>query len=235
MDAGLCHDFLQSWAAHLYGALNSGHLPDDYFALIERRVQKPNYGFLTLDLSSEFDIEDAGTGGLAVATKPPTAQLVQRTEADIYAAKANRITVRHRHGDVVAVVEIVSPGNKGSRAEFHAFVSKSIELIRGGINLLVIDLLPLSPRDPQGIHRAIWDEFDDQEHAPPQDKPLTIASYDAGTEKVAYVDFVAVGDSLPETPLFLRPGFYVPAPLEASYETSWSNFPNRLKGLLAGT
>jgi len=29
------------------------------------------------------------------------------------------------------------------------------------------------------------------------------------------VEFVGVGDALPEMPLFLRPGFYVPAPLEA--------------------
>src|SRR5215831_16138389 len=48
---------------------------------------------------------------------------------DVYAEKANRITVRHRHGYVVAVIEIVSPGNKGSRAESRAFGEKSAELI----------------------------------------------------------------------------------------------------------
>ena len=28
--------------------------------------------------------------------------------------------------------------------------------------MLVIDLLPPTRRDPQGIHKAIWDEIDDE-------------------------------------------------------------------------
>jgi len=50
---------------------------------------------------------------------------------------------------------------------------------------------------------------------------------------VAYVDFVAVGDSLADMPVFLKPGLYVPAPLEATYRTTWDDFfPARLKRLL---
>ncbi|HEX8202009.1 MAG TPA: hypothetical protein VF590_16155 [Isosphaeraceae bacterium] len=49
---------------------------------------------------------------------------------------------------------------------------------------------------------------------------------------MAYVEPVAVGDVLPEMPLFLKPGFYVPAPLEATYRTTWDLFPAPLKGLL---
>lgn len=235
VDSGLFHAFHQNWIVSLCAALNAGRLPPDYFALPEQHIQGPIPDVLTLQLTPGVDESDRGNGGLAVATMPPRARLVQRTEADIYAAKANRITVRHRHGDVVAVVEIVSPGNKGSRAEFRSFVDKSVELIRQGIHLLVIDLFPPSPRDPQGVHTAIWDEFEDHETKLPADKPLTLASYDAGSEKVAYVNFVSVGEPLPEAPLFLRPGFYVPAPLEASYETAWNDFPSQLKGLLKST
>jgi len=49
---------------------------------------------------------------------------------------------------------------------------------------------------------------------------------------VAYVEFVAVGDPLPDMPLFLKPEFYVLAPLEATYQTTWNGFPAALKGLL---
>jgi hypothetical protein len=48
------------------------------------------------------------------------------------------------------------------------------------------------------------------------------------------VEFIAVGDALPEMPLFLKPEVYVPAPLEKTYQTTWSLFPGPLKGLLAG-
>jgi hypothetical protein len=155
-----------------------------------------------------------------------------RSEAEIYAGKANRITVRHRHGNVVAVVEIVSPGNKGSRAEFRAFIGKSADLIQQGVHLLVIDLFPPGPRDPQGIHKVLWDEFLEEELELPPDKPLTVASYDAGPPRVAYVEFVGVGDALPDMPLFLKPEVYVPAPLEATYQATWQLFPAALKGLL---
>jgi hypothetical protein len=42
-----------------------------------------------------------------------------------------------------------------------------------------------------------------------------------------------VGDLLPEMPLFLKPEFYVPVPLEETYQTIWDiYFPTQLKGLL---
>ena len=56
--------------------------------------------------------------------------------------------------------------------------------------------------------------------------------YDAGPPRVAYVEPIAVGDVLPDMPLFLKPEFYVPAPLEATYQTTWNVFPNVLKRLL---
>jgi hypothetical protein len=197
--------------------LNAGELPSDYFALVEQHGA--SHG------------RDSG-GGVAIAERLPRTRLTQQTEIDAYLRKANRVTVRHRHGDVVAVIVIISPGNKATRAEFRMLVEKSVELLRQGIHLLVIDLFPPGKRDPQGIHRAIWDEFQEEGLELPPDKPLTLASYDAGPECVAYVEFVGVGDSLPGMPLFLRPEFYVPAPLEETYQTAWAMFPAVLKGLL---
>jgi hypothetical protein len=58
----------------------------------------------------------------------------------------------------------------------------------------VIELFPPGKRDPQGIPRAIWDEFLEEEFELPADQPLTLASYDAGPEHVAYIEFVGAGD-----------------------------------------
>lgn len=233
VDAGLFHDFHQTWSVTLRNALNAGALPPDYFALVEQNVRGPIPDVLTLRLAAgKEESPDNGGGGVAVAVRAPRTRLTQRAEADSYVRKANRITVRHRHGKVVAVVEIVSPGNKASQAEFRALVEKSADLIRQGVHRLVIDLFPPGKRDPQGIHKAIWDEFEDKEIELPADKPLTIASYDAGPDYVAYVEFVGVGDPLPEMPLFLKPDIYVPAPLETSYQNAWRDFPAPLKGLL---
>ena len=73
--------------------------------------------------------EPSGTApALAVATAPPRARVVRSTEIGVYARKADRVTVRHRHGQIVAVVEIVSPGNKGSNSELRGFVEKTCGL-----------------------------------------------------------------------------------------------------------
>jgi hypothetical protein len=232
VDAGLFHDFHQRWIAALSNALNAGGLPPDYFALVDQRVRGPIPDVLTLKLSGSDTEASQSSPGLAVAAAPPQTRLVHRKEAEIYANRANRVAIRHRHGDVVAVIEIVSPGNKGSRAEFRAFVEKSTELLRQGIHLLIVDLFPPNPRDPRRIHEAIWDEFEEESFELPADKPLTLASYDAGPLQAAYVESVAVGDPLPDLPLFLQPEFYVPTPLETTYQATWALFPAPLKPLL---
>jgi hypothetical protein len=234
VDAGLFHHFHQNWTTVLCNTLNAGGLPREYFALVEQNIRGPIPDVLTLQLAAGAEPPGNGTAALAVATTPPRTRLIRRNEADIYADKANRITVRHRHGDVVAVIEIISPGNKGSRAEMRALVEKAAEYLRQGVHLLIIDLFPPGPRDPQGIHKAIWDQFQDEDFALPLDKPLTLAAYDAGPPRVAYVELITVGDPLPEMPLFLKPESYVPAPLEATYQATWDVFPTALKGLLEG-
>ncbi len=234
VDAGLFHDFRQKWTVALCNALNAGSLPPDYFALVEQRIRGPIPDVLTLKLSQAADEPSLSPVGVAVATAPPQTRLVRRKDAEVYAAKANRITLRHRHGDVVAVIEIVSPGNKATRAEFRAFVEKSATLIGQGVHLLVIDLFPPGKHDPQGSPQAIWDEIADDDLVLPPDKPLSLASYDAGPLHVAYVEPLAVGDVLFDMPIFLQPEFYVPAPLETTYQETWRVFPAPMKGLLEG-
>ena len=94
---------------------------------------------------------------------------------------------------------------------------------------------PPSPRDPQGIHGALWEEIADDSYRAPADKPLTLAAYDAGPPKTAYVEPVAVGDALPDMPLFLEPGAYVNVPLEATYLSAFRNVPPRWRRVLEGS
>jgi hypothetical protein len=82
---------------------------------------------------------------------------------------------------------LVSPGNKGSNSELRAFVEKTADMIQQGVHVLVIDQFPPTRRDPQGLHKAIWDEFEDDDFVLPADKPLTLVSYSAGAIKTAYV------------------------------------------------
>jgi len=153
-------------------------------------------------------------------------------EMDRYARKADHIVVKHARGQVIALIEIVSPGNKGSWHALRTFVEKMAALMDQGIHLLVIDLFPPSVRDPQGIHMAIWQEVTDEPFELPPDKNLTTVAYSAGGVKTAYVEPIAVGDILPDMPLFLDPGLHVPVALEATYQATWNVFPEELRELL---
>lgn len=159
----------------------------------------------------------------------PAAQIVRRTSTDIYAARANRIVVRHHLGRIIAVIEIVSPGNKHSRAAVREFVEKSVALLRAGVHLLVIDLFPPTPRDPHGLHKAIWDEIEEEEFQFPKGKDRMIASYKTGEEHVANLELRGVGDSLPGAPLYLTQTYYVQVPLEATYQSAWEASPEELR------
>jgi hypothetical protein len=169
---------------------------------------------------------------LAVAKHPPAARFVARAEKAAYARKADRVTIRHPDGNVVAVIEIVWPGNKASRHSLRAFARKAVAFLHARVHLLIVDLFPPGRRDPQGIHKVIWDHLADEPFELPPDKPLTVAAYAVGTETVAYVEPVPVGDPLPEMPVFLTGESYVPCPLEATYRTAWGQFPTPLKGPL---
>jgi hypothetical protein len=223
------HDFHQSWTIAIRNELNAGRLPPGYFAMVEQKAGGPEPDVINLELTPHPEVSP---GGVAVDVVPPKARIVTRTEAAGYARKANRVTVRHPDGDVVAVVEIVSPGNKESAYAVRSFARKAVEFLHAGVHLLIVDLFPPGPRDPQGIHKAIWDRLREEPFTLPPDKPLTVAAYAVGTEIVAYVEPVAVGDVLPEMPIFLTAQRYVPCPLEISYQTAWNQFPAALKAPL---
>ena len=153
-------------------------------------------------------------------------QDVVRYDAEMVPARW--IAVKRTRGDeTVAVIELVSPGNKGSRHAFRAFVRKSVDLIERRVHLLVVDLFPPTLRDRHGMHAAIWGELTGRRFEPPADEPLTLASYEAGAAVRAFVEPTAVGRPLPDMPLFLEPGQFVTMPLAATYRTAWDVFPAR--------
>ena len=238
VDAGVFHDFHHAWIEEIKRVLNAGLLPDDYYAMAEQHAA--GFGPDVLTLQGGANGSPGGTpstpspsgGGLLLA--PPKVRVIAETDMAFYRRKQNTVTVRHVSGDrVVVMVEVVSPGNKASRNPFRSFVEKAAQLMDNGIHLLILDLHPPGPRDPQGIHGAIWEEFTGKEYVAPADKPLTLAAYESGLTVRAYVEPVAVGDVLREMPLFLQPGGCVLVPLEATYQAAWNAVPRRWQRVLA--
>ncbi len=227
------HDFHQSWTIAIRNALNAGLLPDNFIAMAEQITGGPEPDVVTLSLPIKPG--DGVAGGTAVVDTPPKTRVKTQADAISYARKANTIVIRHPDGQVVAVIEIVSPGNKDSKHAIRSFARKAVEFLHAGIHLLIVDLFPPSRRDPQGIHKLIWDRIRDEPFELPPDKPLTLAAYSAGTTITGYIEPVGVGDAMPDMPIFLTPDRYVPCPLEATYRASWDVFPKALREPLEAT
>jgi len=230
--AGTFHAFHLSWISEIQTVLNSGILPSDYYAQAEQIAGPMGPDVLTLQMEEdERPTEPSGNGHVAMA--PPRTRWVGRSEMDDYVSKRRTVVIRHASGDrIVALIEIVSPGNKSSANALQSFVRKAAEALHRGYHLLIIDLFPPGRRDPQGIHGAIWEFIGEEGFELPDGEPLTLASYSAGHTKTAYVESVAVGKTLPDMPLFLQEDRYVSVPLEATYEGAYRGVPRKWKEVL---
>ncbi len=230
--AGTYHNFHQLLSSSLTNRLNAGVLPRDFFAMQEQIIGGPEPDVIALELRqtkrSDWPSSEGGVAVLEPRAKPKT-RVVMMTDEDRYARKADRIVIRHAEGDVRAIIELVSPGNKSSIHALRSLIDKLSGLLRSDINLLVVDPFPPSRRDPHGVHALLWSEFSDEVFELPADRPLTLAAYQAQPIRTAYIEPFAVGMPLPTMPLFLVDDFYVDVPLEETYQATWNALPEPLR------
>lgn len=240
-NAGTFHAFHLAWISETQRALNRGLLPRGYYALAEQVAGEIIPDVLTLQEqgASEFEAEPFSTHGgastmLAVADAPPRVSVTDSiSESVLLAARQRRLAIRHTTGDrIVALIEIVSPGNKERAGALQAFLEKAAAALEAGYHLLIIDLFPPGPLDPQGLHAALWERLGGHAYAAPPGQPLTLAAYTAGALVKSYVEPCAVGDLLAEMPLFLEAGHHINTPLEATYCAAWEGLPQRWRRVL---
>src|SRR5262245_5791729 len=229
--AGLFHDFHQTWSIGIKNALNRGLLPKGLAALVEQRSGPREGDILAIETDQYSQRDRHPTGGTATMDRP-TARIVRQTDRQFYAKKANRIVVRHHLGEIVSVIEIVSPGNKDSARALKDFAEKMVNYLDAGIHALVVDLFPPTRRDPFGIHKAVWDQMIEEDFEFPEGSDRLAVAYEVGSSLTAYVEPLRIGEPLPQMPLFLVVGLSVKTPLEETYMEAWSNTPDVVRNLV---
>jgi hypothetical protein len=241
VDAGIFHAFHLNWIAEIARVLNRGQLPRDYYALPEQIAGEYGPDVLTLQkpvgekrARPTRGQSERRNGAVAVDTRLPKARFHITDEPRWYASKQKAVVVRHISGHrIVAVLEIVSSGNKDSKSAFEMFVRKAQELIYSGIHLALVDLYPPTRRDPEGIHPAVWGDDDADTFRFDKRMPLTCVSYIGGPGAQAFVEPVAIGDALPDLPIFLTPFEYVEVPLEKTYMAAFDSLPDYWQEVMA--
>jgi hypothetical protein len=237
VDAGIFHHFHQRWIGAICDELNEHLLPEDYYALGEQWAGGRNPDVLTLR-GREHRGRPAsanGHGPAAAVQERPKTTFVVESEPLAYVRKKVRAVVRHVSDDrIIALAEVLSPGNKSSIGAFDQFKTKVVELLQAEVNVLLIDLLPRTRRDPRGVHAEVWEAVTGDRPSIPRKPPLTLASYETGDVVRGYFEPVGVGDPLPDMPLFLEYGWHVRVPLEKTYAAAFRTVPARWRRVIEG-
>jgi hypothetical protein len=240
VEDGIFHDFHTVWIGAIRNALNEGLLPPGYYSLAEQHVGRPITDILTLHASPAPPRPPLppppDTGGTALTEAPPRARRRHTLEATALARRRS-LAIRHVSGHrLVALLEIVSPANKGRARHVEDFAAKAVDTLDAGVHLLVVNLFPPGPQGPYGIHGAIRQRLEqsDEPYDLPAGEPLTLAAYAAGPRIEVFLEHLAVGAELPEMALFLRPDRYVNVPLAATYQAAYRGMPAFWRDVLEG-
>ena len=226
--AGIFHDFHHAWIEEIKRVLNQ-QLPLEYYALAEQttggfrsrcnHTSGPSAGWFGFRRRSSGRGSDPGSPedhvrcDLGCRILPP--------EEEPPWPFATSATTGW------------SPWSRSSRPATRRAVARSGPLLDKACVLLenrnppdADRPVPADQAGPGRIHAAIWAEVEEgSDFRPPSDKPLTVVSYEAAATVTAYIEPVAVGDVLPDMPLFLEPGLHVAVPLETTYEAAFAAGP----------
>lgn len=123
----------------------------------------------------------------------------------------------------------MSSGNKSDTAELGALVEKTVVSLSRGVHVALVDLHPPGSFDPEGMHNVIWTKLGEERTPFDTRRPLEVVSYVAGDGVKAYIEPRAVGEQLPDIPLFLAPGRHVPLPLTESYDAAFARLPHHVR------
>jgi len=201
VEAGIFHDFHVAWIPEIRKALNGGLLPEGYYALAEQHTGRAIADILTLHVSpasSEPLPLPPATGGILVAETPPRLSRQQAIDP-VTLSRRRTLAVRHVSGHrLVALLEILSPANKDRPESVQDFATKVVDALDAGVHLLLVDLFPPGPSDPDGLPDVIRHRLEqsDEPYDLPAEQPLTLASYAAGPRIDVDIEHVAVGSSL---------------------------------------
>lgn len=237
VEASTFHDFHTAWIGQLRNSLNR-LLPPPYYAQAEQHMGRFVPDVLALHSGDPVDFSprqpESENGNVAVLPAPPQARIVQNIDLS-KRALPRTLTIRHTSGHrIIALLEIVSPGNKETENGIQEFVRKIETALRAKIHVTILDLFPSGKFDPDGIHARILNCFVGDEYQPPTDKPLTFVAYSSGNELKAHIEPMAVLDPLPRMPLFLTEAYYLPLPLPETYSESVEGMPRFWRQVLEG-
>jgi hypothetical protein len=219
--------FHSRWAAALADALNSGLLPEGYFAEMQVTL---GAGRVEVDVPTLKE----PTNGAAASTPGTTGGGVATAAAAVWAPPAPAFELPASFPDdvevlvfdteggptLVGAIELVSPGNKDRPEARRAFAVKCLAYLQQGVGLVIVDVVTTRRAN---LHDEMIALMPGEVPSFPAAAPLYAAAYRPfrrqDTEGIAvWPAPLAIDQELPALPLWLR-GLGVPVrvDLETAY------------------
>ena len=207
-----------------------------------RLAEQPSAGLtpdvLTLQLKPgrTDHFEPGGNGGVAVTNRPPRTRFIRQAEEDACVLKANRIAIHHPlgrccrdHRDRLTRQQIQPDGASELRREGRQLSSTA------GFICFVIDLFPpfvaRPSRYPQG--NLGRDPGRTASTSRPTNRSRWLPTRLVPSRQPTLSHSPSETCFLSTMPLFLDAESYVIAPLESTYQTTWSACPTPFRNALA--
>jgi hypothetical protein len=215
--------FHSNWATRIADSL-SAVLPPE-FQVEEQTHVGPMFEIDVATFEEEQDIS------------PPAAEsgtILTARSAPVYAPPAPHRTIRAAIPDtfevrvfntmagltLVAVVELVSPGNKDRAHQQRAFATKCASYLAQGVSVVLVDVVTNRRANLHNETMRLW-EATARVHFRPAVRLYAVAYRPVRRKKQDKIDLwmhrLALGSPLPTLPLRLTGDLFVPVDLEATY------------------
>jgi hypothetical protein len=213
--------FHGAWAEAIAIHLNQAILPERFVA--ESRVKLG--GGVEIDVATFAEsgvASTAGSGGIVLGAPPQpmaTAPLAF-DDPDIFEVQ---VLSEEEGPRLVAALELVSPANKDRPANRRMFAVKCASYLQSGVSVIVIDVVTARSGN---LYRELLDVLQTQLAASGQSAgdlyatALRTVPTPGGLQLEAWAHRLAVGETLPQLPLWLTGDCCLPLDLEATYHAA---------------
>lgn len=210
--------FHATWASQIANALND-KLPPEFLA--EELV---TVGRVEIDIATFEHLRPAPTrNGSSVAVAEPRIWAAPLPTLSVPAVFSDSFQVKVFNTaagqTLVAVIELVSPGNKDRVEERRAFAIKSASYLHQGVSLIIVDVVT---NRGSNLHNETARLFSNDPRLMMTGADLYAVAYrpvlrDERPEIDVWPHPLAVGQLLPTLPLRLTGDLFIPVDLDASY------------------
>lgn len=213
--------FHSAWINTIVRHLNGSLLPRRYRAFPQIHLGP----FVETDLAtfervseSQPDAPAPTNGGAAACWSPPEALQTLDLELPAQDVFEVRVVDEQAGKRLVAVIELVSPGNKDRPDQRQAFIAKSASYLQEQVSLIVVDVVTSRHAN---LHRDLLEMFAFFDSTLETSDLYAVAYRNRKIGSKWRLDIwraaLTIGTPMPTLPLWLTPAFAVPIDLEQSY------------------